>query len=157
MNFEKFSTECLNDKDTPWIPFTPYDERVLIKYFKIDPVQGETVMLLRSPSGAEMARHHHTGSVIVFTLRGRWRYKEHNWIAEAGSVVYEAASSRHTPIALPGAFDVVTFNVVRGELVYLDSDENVVAVENWRTALQRYRAYCRNKGVRERDLTGLAA
>jgi 2,4'-dihydroxyacetophenone dioxygenase len=107
---------------------------VHIKYFKIDPVQGEVVVLLKAPAGAELPRHHHTGTVIVYTVQGAWKYKEHNWIARAGSVVYETASSRHTPEALPG-------------------DEDVIAFETWRTAVDRYVNYCKSVGPKPRDLS----
>ena len=51
MKFEAISTSCLNDGDTPWVPFAPYSDQVHIKYFKIDPVQGEVVVLLKLPRG----------------------------------------------------------------------------------------------------------
>ena len=25
----------------PWVPFTPYSDEVMLKYFKVDPVRGE--------------------------------------------------------------------------------------------------------------------
>ena len=116
--FRSHQHGCLNDGDTPWVPFAPYSDQVHIKYFKIDPVQGEVVVLLKAPAGAELPRHHHTGTVIVYTVQGAWKYKEHDWIARAGSVVYETASSRHTPEALRGDEDVIAFNIVKGELVF---------------------------------------
>jgi 2,4'-dihydroxyacetophenone dioxygenase len=156
MKFEAISTSCLNDGDTPWVPFAPYSDQVHIKYFKIDPVQGEVVVLLKAPAGAELPRHHHTGTVIVYTVQGAWKYKEHDWIARPGSVVYETASSRHTPEALPGAEDVIAFNIVKGELVFLDDKDQVLAVETWRTAMERYLGYCKSVGLEPRDLSSFS-
>jgi hypothetical protein len=42
MLFETIGTGCLNDEDLPWMPYLPYSDEVQIKYFKIDPVRGET-------------------------------------------------------------------------------------------------------------------
>ena len=156
MLYENIDTGCLNDDDTPWIPFTPYDDTILLKYFKIDPVQGEFVSVLKAPAGTDMARHHHTGTVIVYTIQGSWKYKEHDWTAHAGSVVYETASSRHTPQALPGDEDIITFNIVRGELVYLDENDNVLATETWRTSMERYLNFCKANGLTPRDLSSFS-
>ncbi len=156
MNFDTVSTSCLNDDETPWIPFTPYSNEVLLKYFKIDPVQGEVIVLLKAPAGAELARHHHTGTVVVYTVQGAWKYREHDWVARPGSLVYETASSRHTPEALPGDEEVIALNIVKGELVYLDSEDRPIAVETWRTAMNRYLGYCREAGIEPRDLSSFA-
>lgn len=152
-HYQQIDTGALNDEQTPWIPFTPYDEKVFLKYFKIDPVQGEVISLLKAPAGHEMARHHHTGTVIVYTVQGAWKYKEHDWISRAGGVVYETASTRHTPQALPGDEDIITFNIVRGELVYLDEEDRPLAVENWKTSMARYLAFCEANGDTPHDLT----
>jgi quercetin dioxygenase-like cupin family protein len=153
MLFESINTGCLDGDATPWMPFAPYSDNVLIKYFKIDPVRGETVTLLKVPAGAELPRHHHTGTVIVYTVQGSWRYKEHDWIARAGSVVYETASTRHTPQATDGEEDVITFNIVVGELLYLDDQDNIIAVENWKTSMDRYLNYCKAHDMVPKDLS----
>jgi hypothetical protein len=140
------------------MPFAPYSNDVMVKYFKIDPVRGETITLLTAPAGVEMPRHHHTGTVIVYTVQGSWRYKEHDWVAHAGSVVYETASTRHTPqAAYAEGPDIITFNIVAGELLYLDDKDNIIAVENWKTSMDRYLAYCRTNDIAPKDLSSFAA
>jgi hypothetical protein len=152
--FPNVNTGCLNDNDLPWVPFTPYSNEVHIKYFKVNPVSGEVITLLRAPTTMRLPRHHHTGTVIVYTVSGCWKYLEHDWIARPGSVVYETASTQHTPIALEGGGDtVVTFNITQGELLFLDDAGNTIAVENWRSSLQRYLDHCRANGIAPRDLT----
>lgn len=153
MYYEKVETAAINDEDLPWIPFTPFSDEIFLKYFKIDPVHGEVTVMLKLPAGMEMARHHHTGTVVVYTVQGSWKYKEHDWIARPGSVVFETASTRHTPQAMEGEEEVIVFNIVRGELVYLDDDDNVIAVETWRTAIDRYLAYCKANDIAPKDLT----
>ncbi len=101
-----------------------------------------------------MPRHHHTGTVIVYTVQGSWRYKEHDWVAHAGSVVYETASTRHTPQAASAEGpDIITFNIVTGELLYLDDKDNIIAVENWKTSMDRYLGYCQANGIKPKDLS----
>ncbi|EYS90419.1 cupin [Cupriavidus sp. SK-4] len=154
MLFESINTGCLDSNDTPWMPFAPYSNDVMVKYFKIDPVRGETITLLKAAAGMEMPRHHHTGTVIVYTVQGSWRYKEHDWIAHAGSVVYETASTRHTPqAAYVEGPDIITFNIVAGELLYLDDKDNIIAVENWKTSMDRYLNYCKANGIKPKDLS----
>src|SRR3546814_13512421 len=77
----------------------------------------------------ELPRHHHTGTVIVYTLAGAWRYKEHDWIATPGTLVFETAASAHTPLAVEGQGDVVTLNILVGELLYTDDAGNVRSEE----------------------------
>ena len=155
MMYENVGTGVINDEDLPWIPFAPYSSDVMIKYIKCNPVSGETVTLLKAPSSMQMPRHHHTGTVIVYTIKGSWKYLEHDWIAREGSVVYETASTRHTPVSVPSDSDeIITFNIVQGELLYLDENDNIFAVENWKTGLDRYLAYCKEHGLTPKDITG---
>jgi quercetin dioxygenase-like cupin family protein len=156
MMFEQIRTTCLNDADLPWVPFTPYSERVLVKYFKLDPIRGEVIALMKAPAKGRMPRHRHTGAVIVYTVQGRWKYREHDWIAAPGSIVYETAGSSHTPEALPedaAGADVVTLNLIQGELLFVNDDGHVLASESWKTGWERYVAYCHATGIEVRDLT----
>jgi hypothetical protein len=40
--------------------------------------------------------HIHTGMVFGYTIQGMWHYREYDWIAKPGSLIYEAADSMHT-------------------------------------------------------------
>ena len=48
---------------------------------------------------------------------------------------------------------VLTLVQVTGDLLFLDGSDNVVALENWKTSLQRYLAYCKQHGLEPKDLT----
>jgi hypothetical protein len=154
MLYETVNTGVINDPDLPWIPFAPYSNDVMVKYIKCDSIRGETIVLLKAPTSMQLPRHHHTGTVIVYTIKGSWKYLEHDWVAHEGSVVFETAATRHTPVAVPlDSDEVITFNIVQGELLYLDENDNVFAVENWKTGLERYLAYCREHGLTAKDIT----
>ena len=136
----------------PWVPFTPYTDQVQLKYFKIDSIHGEIVVSMRFPPGMRLPTHYHTGIVVGHTMRGAWRYIEHDWVSEAGDTVYETAASSHTPESV-GDEPAEVFFVIVGELLFLDDDGNIVARENWRTSLERYQAYCEANGLEVQDLT----
>ena len=158
MNFETIDTGIIHDEDLPWTPFAPYSDTVEVKLIKADPVRGETVTLLRAPMGTVLPMHHHGGTVIVYTIAGAWRYSEHDWIATPGSIVYETAGSRHTPITVEGHGDAtVTLNITTGDLIYFGEDGQMAAIENWRTAVDRYLAYCAEHGIEPRDVTHFGA
>ncbi|MCA8296754.1 2,4'-dihydroxyacetophenone dioxygenase family protein [Burkholderia sp. AU30198] len=152
MFYESVATECINDDSIPWVPMSENLPDVLLKYFKLDPTRGEIIVLMKSPGRGQLPKHHHTGTVIVYTVQGSWKYIEHDWVAGPGSLVFETAASSHTPQALPGD-EVVTFNIVQGELVYLDENDRIISIENWKSALKRYLAHCEKHGIAPKDIT----
>ena len=155
MMYEHVGTGVINDEDLPWIAFSRQDDGVFVKYLKCDPVRGEVISFLKAPAGASLPRHHHTGTVIVYTIKGAWKYREHDWIARPGSVVFETASTEHTPEALATHGDeILTLNIVQGELLYYDDQGRVCAIESWKTGTQRYLGYCKQHGIKPRDITG---
>ena len=62
MFHERIHTTLIDDESMPWIPFAPYNEEVLVKYLKLDPVRGESIALIKAPAGATLPRHQHGGS-----------------------------------------------------------------------------------------------
>src|SRR3546814_2702565 len=100
MYFKHVDTALIDSEALPWVPFEPYTPDAHVKLLKADPVRGEIIALLKVPASMELPRHHHTGTVIVYTLAGAWRYKEHEWIATPGTTVFETAASAHTPLAV---------------------------------------------------------
>jgi 2,4'-dihydroxyacetophenone dioxygenase len=154
MLYENIEASCFSDESLPWLPMGLGGE-AQVKYFRCDPIRGELIALLKAPSTVKLPRHHHSGTVIIYTLKGKWKYKEHDWVAGPGSVVYETAASTHTPEALPeGGPEVVALNVISGDLVYYDESDKVIMVSNWRTALGHYLDHCRKAGVEPIDITG---
>ena len=154
MMYENVNTGVINDEDLPWTPFTPYSDVVSVKLIKADPVRGETVTFLKAPVSISLPRHRHTGTVIVYTIKGAWKYIEHDWVARPGSVVYETAGTSHTPIGIPGHGDeIITLNITVGDLLYFDNEERIVAIESWQSAVERYLAFCKANGIEAKDVT----
>jgi hypothetical protein len=156
MLYKDIDTAVIDGESLPWVPFTPFADNVLLKYFKLDPIRGEWIVMMKAPMDMQLPRHHHTGTVIVYTLEGQWKYKEHDWVAGPGSVVFETAASTHTPevVSTGGKGDyAVMLVIVTGDLVFMDAKGQVVAMENWKTSLDRYLAYCEANGIKPKDLT----
>ena len=140
------TTKSIDGDDIPWVPFAPYSDEVFLKYHHINPVQGEILVSMRFPAGLRLPTHYHTGIVIAHTIKGAWRYLEHDWVSRAGGTVYETAGSAHTPESC-GEEEAEVFFVIVGELLFLDEDGNIVARENHLTSMERYLAYCREHGI----------
>src|SRR4051812_23679298 len=113
--------------DLPAVPFVPYSEDVTLKLLRVDPLSGQICVILAAPAGTGLGVHKHYGSVIVYTLKGAWRYLEHDWVARAGDFVYETAGSSHTFVVEPDS-DVEAFIVVEGALQFLDEHGNSLAI-----------------------------
>lgn len=77
----------LTDTLAPGIDFKP---------LRIDLERNEWVLLLRAAPGVELPVHYHTGPAEVYTLQGRWYYKEYPDNPQtAGSYLYEPSGSVH--------------------------------------------------------------
>ncbi|MCY1235414.1 hypothetical protein D9M72_480290 [compost metagenome] len=48
---------------------------------------------------------------------------------------------------------MVTLVIVSGDLIFVDENDKVLAIENWKTSLQRYMNYCEANGIEPQDLT----
>jgi 2,4'-dihydroxyacetophenone dioxygenase len=153
---EEIETNYISAETLPWMPFTPLSDEVSLKYYKIDPVRGEILVSMRFPAGLVLPPHYHTGIVIAHTIRGAWRYIEHDWVSKAGDTVYETAGSSHTPQSV-GDEDAEVFFVLVGELLFLDENKQLVWQENWKTSAERYRNYCAENGIDAQDITSFTS
>jgi len=154
--YEAIDTALIDVESLPWMPFVPYTDEALVKLIRINPVSGEWITLLKVPGYLQLPKHHHSGTVMVYTLQGRWKYLEHDWTASAGSFVYETAGTQHTPTGV-GEDDVITLNIVQGDWNLMGPEGQVLAIENWKTMMQRYLAYCQGAGIEPVDVTSFAA
>jgi hypothetical protein len=153
-NFERVDARCIADDNLPWLPLPTPASHVSVKLLWADPARGDVTMLLRAPPGIELPRHRTSGATTIYTVQGRWKYREHDWVAGPGSLVLEPASVRHTPHTLAdGTDDAVLFLLIQGDVQLLDADDGVMGLENWQTAVTRYLDYCRAHGIEPHDIT----
>src|ERR1700751_4379983 len=68
----------LDGDERDWVPQSP---TVAFRPLVLNVTQGYYINILRVRSSGVLSRHRHSGRVHAFTLRGRWRYLEHDWVA----------------------------------------------------------------------------
>ena len=64
--------------------------------------QGYWVHLTKVTQAGIVSRHRHPAPVHGFVLEGRWRYLERDWVATAGSYLYEPPGDVHTLVVDEG-------------------------------------------------------
>ncbi len=153
--FPAIGVSLVDDESIPWIPLAPYSDQIEVKYFRLDPARGEMIMLFRAAALSRLPRCHHSGSTIVYTVQGRWAQLEEDWIAGPGSLVHIPAATARTPSVFGEGEPVVALVVVRGDIIFYRDDGDVLAIENWRTAMDRYLAYCHHAFITPVDLTAM--
>ena len=94
MQIAAFEALHIPANDTPWFPYG--NSGCEAQVIQADPTTGNWIAKLRGPAGGNLGVHRHYGSVIGFTLRGAWRYFEHDWTSRSGDIVQETPGSVHT-------------------------------------------------------------
>ena len=78
----------LKDAFAPGIHFQP---------LRLDTEHGQSVIMATLAPGCVLPIHYHTGTAEVYTLKGRWLYREYpDQPQTAGSYLYEPGGSVHT-------------------------------------------------------------
>jgi len=86
----------VNESEIPLVKDT-LGPGIHVKPLRLDLEHNEWVVLATFAPGAEIPLHYHTGPAEVYTLSGRWRYKEYpDQPQTAGSYLYEPGGSVHT-------------------------------------------------------------
>lgn len=102
-----------------WVPQT---EHVSMRPLCLSVSGGYWVNLLRVRQSGILTRHRHPGPVHAFVIKGRWRYLEHDWVAEQGSYAFEAPGETHTLVVPEDVPEMITLFHVTGALIYCDPD-----------------------------------
>jgi 2,4'-dihydroxyacetophenone dioxygenase len=145
MAFVNVDTSCIADESLPWFPFAPHNDLVSVKLLAANPATAELVVALRAAPGIELPRHRLLHAAAIYTLQGRWKYRERNWIVGPGSLLIESAGTPHTPqVMADGSDDAIVLVFARGAVQLLDGIDRIVATEDWRTTVERYRTWCRS-------------
>jgi len=154
-NRDHFLTTINLEDGAPWVP---YAEGVWFQPCCFDVTSGGFSVILKGLPGAQLGVHYHVGTVRGYTLRGKWRYLEHDWIAGPGSFIYEPAGEAHTlVIAEDSPEPALIFFVVEGGLIYLDKVESgsFAAYEDGFSLLELTRDHYRQAGLDAHSLDAL--
>src|SRR6058998_517631 len=143
------------DDNRHWVP---YAEGVWIQPCCFNVTSGGFSVVLKGLPGAKLGTHYHVGTVHGYTMRGHWRYLEHDWIAKPGTYIFEPAGEAHTLVITEDSPEpMVAVFVVEGGLIYLDKarDGSFAAYEDGFTLLELTRKHYRETGLDVRQLDAL--
>jgi len=138
----------VSSESLPWFPLT---DGVHIKLCRASLSTGQCVMFLRAQPGADLGAYCQHGVATVYTVAGRWRYREADWLAGVGDVVVEPAGSTHS-FEVVGDVAALTFVHLTGAVEFLDASGATLRVENAETLHGRYLAHCALHGIDPLDI-----
>jgi 2,4'-dihydroxyacetophenone dioxygenase len=134
----------LDGDEREWVPQSP---TVSFKPLILSVSQGFYINILRVRSSGVLSRHRHTGPVHALTLRGKWRYLEHDWVATAGDYAFEPPGETHTLVVPDDVQEMATLFHVTGGYIYVDPFGVALGYEDVFTKLEH--------AVRHYDAVGL--
>ena len=139
------------------IPAIPEDERVWVPqapdvWFRpllMNTVTGSWCNLLRVRKSGVLSRHIHPSWVTGYVIKGAWRYLEHDWVAKAGSFVYEPPGEIHTLVVdeVVGEPEMITQFNIHGAMIYLDDKGQTTGYEDVFTKIEMCRKYYTEVGL----------
>ena len=103
--------------------------------------EGYWVHLLKARQAGFINRHRHSSPVHVFTLKGRWHYPEKDWIAEAGTYVFEPPGDTHTLMVPEGGAEMMFMANVKGTLLYVDEGGNPTGFDDVFSRIEAARSH----------------
>ena len=143
------------DDEQLWVP---YADGVWLQPCCFNVTSGGFSVLLKGLPGAQLGVHYHVGTVRGYTLRGHWRYLEHEWVAKPGTFIYEPAGEAHTLVVTDDSPEpALIMFMVEGGLIYLDDpvDGGFAAYEDGFSLLEFCRTHYRDAGLDLRQLDAL--
>ena len=151
-NREHFIADINMEDDRLWVP---YADGVWFQPCCFNVTSGGFTAVVKALPGAKLGTHYHVGTVYGYTLRGHWRYLEHDWVAKPGTFICEPAGEAHTLVIPDDSPEpALIFFVVAGGLIYLDKAPHgsFAAYEDGFTILELTRKYYRDAGLDVRQL-----
>jgi hypothetical protein len=82
-----------------------------------------------------------------FVLKGRWRYLEHDWVANEGDYVFEPPGETHTLVVPEDVEEMVTFFNISGCMYYVDEQGRHTGFEDVFTKIDMCRRHYREVGL----------
>jgi quercetin dioxygenase-like cupin family protein len=134
-------TRHVNIEDVPWANWL----LVEVKLLRVAEDGSSYTLMTRMPPGTQLPKHRHLGPVTGFTIQGRWRYLEYDWVAEANSFIYEPPGSVHTLVVEGDEPAIVIFEITGGLVLF--HEDQVVGYVDAESARERYRMALDAAGV----------
>lgn len=135
---------AIPDDEREWVPQAP---DVWFRPLLLNTVTGGWCNLLRVRKSGVLSRHRHPMIVVGYVIKGRWFYREHDWITHAGDFVYEPPGEIHTLEVPADCEEMITFFNISGAMVYLDDQNNQVGYEDVFTKIDMCRRHYAGNGL----------
>lgn len=113
---ELVATACSED-EREWVPAAKTG--VWMRPLLFDTVRGAWTNVVRMRTTGTISRHAHPAPVHGYVISGRWRYAERDWVAEAGTYIFEPPGDIHTLMALEGESQTLFW--ITGTLIEIDA------------------------------------
>ena len=139
-------THAIPEDDREWVPQA---ENVWFRPLMLNTVTGGWCNLLKVRKSGVLSRHRHPMVVVGYVIKGRWFYREHDWVANAGDFVYEPPGEIHTLEVPADCDEMITFFNISGAMIYLDEQGNQVGYEDVFTKLDMCRKHYASNGLGE--------
>ena len=137
--------------DERWYPLpnvgNEHPLRGMVRPVLFDVTNGGWISILKAEGKGTIQRHRHAAAVTAWTMDGSWGYREHDWLAHAGSFVYEPAGHIHTLYIDPEVGHMTALFHVYGPVIHLDTEGNITSYDDVYLRLDRYMKHCQENGV----------
>ena len=127
-----------------WVPQAP---DVWFRPLLLNTVSGGWCNLLRVRKSGVLSRHRHPMIVVGYVIKGKWRYLEHDRIADEGSFVYEPPGEIHTLVVPDDCAEMITFFNISGAMIYLDDAGRQIGYEDVFSKIEMCRAHYTAAGL----------
>ena len=127
-----------------WVPQAP---DVWFRPLLMNTVSGGWCNLLRVRRSGVLSRHRHPMVVVGYVIKGKWRYLEHDWIADEGSFVYEPPGEVHTLVVPDDCHEMITFFNISGAMIYLDNAGQQIGYEDVFSKIEMCRGHYGDVGL----------
>ena len=127
-----------------WVPQAP---GVCFRPLLLNTVSGGWCNLLRVRKSGVLSKHRHPMMVVGYVIKGKWSYREHDWVATEGSFVYEPPGEVHTLEVPADCPEMITFFNIQGAMIYLNDANEQTGYEDVWTKLEMCRAHYAANGL----------
>ena len=135
---------AIPDDERVWVPQAA---GVWFRPLLLNTVSGGWCNLLRVRRSGVLSRHRHPLVVIGYVIRGKWRYLEHDWVADEGSFVYEPPGEIHTLVVPDDCLEMITFFNISGAMIYLDEGGQQIGYEDVFSKIEMCRRHYSEAGL----------
>jgi 2,4'-dihydroxyacetophenone dioxygenase len=140
----EIAVNAIPDDERVWVPQAP---DVWFRPLLLNTVSGGWCNLLRVRKSGVLSRHRHPMMVVGYVIKGKWFYREHDWVATEGSFVYEPPGEVHTLEVPADCAEMITFFNIQGAMIYVNVAGEQTGYEDVWTKIEMCRAHYAANGL----------